>query len=233
MDLYIDIETIPSLNPAVRALAIRNVRAPVNYKDEQKIADYLAEASDKAIDKTALRPEGEIVCICFAVDDEPVVSLTRKDDNVSSERDLLSAWLEYMRDLSKPGKPVKPRIIGHNVIGFDIPRLYQRCIVNNLMEPYWLPPPWNLSRWSPHSTVLDTMYTFSPDPLLSLEMMATMMGIPMDYPQIRMTFKDVEELRPVTGADIFDLWKQGEDDVIARYCTEDVNIVRQIAERIK
>ena len=49
MNIYLDIETIPGQQPAVRealaadaAIEKAAVRAPSNYKDETKIAEYIA-----------------------------------------------------------------------------------------------------------------------------------------------------------------------------------------------
>ena len=227
MDLYIDIETIPTQSLSIKDLLSRKISAPSNYKDEAKIADYIALESEKVLSRTALQPEGEIVCIGMAFDDEPIITLTRHDSDSDSEKRLLQQWLEIVKDsTSIIGRPAYPRIIGHNGIGFDIPRLFQRCIVHELLPPAFWPPPWDLSRWKCHSgRVLDTMYAFSQSPLVSLDMMAEILGIETNYP--------LHDGKIVTATDVYALWKAGKDSVIATYCSEDVRVLREIAERLK
>lgn len=226
---YIDIETIPTQHEELRRQVKGKVKAPSNYKDKDKIADYILAHTREALDKTALHPMGEIVCIGCAVDDHPTITFVRQDSDYLSEMKLLQDWLDWLTDLNEPGRPYTATIVGHNVIGFDIPRIWQRCKVYDLMIPSWWPMPWQVSRWRPYNVVLDTMYAFSPDPLISLETLALMLGIRSTYPV--MDFEG--ETRPVTGADIYQLWLDGQDNTIAEYCKEDVEVTRMIAKRLK
>ena len=226
--LFIDIETIPTQNIDVGRLIKSKVKAPSNYKDPQKIDDYVLKASQEALERTGLRPEGEIVCLSYAVNDDQPASFMRYDDNDLSEVSILEDFALMLKDLNEPGRPFTCQLVGHNAIGFDVPRIWQRCKVYDIMLPSFWPAPWEVSRWRPMGEVLDTMYAFSQDPLVSLEVLAAMLGIETDYPKIG----EDDEQRPVTGADVYDLWIEGKDDIIRRYCEEDVAVVRHIAHRL-
>ena len=236
MDLYFDIETIPTQQEQLKELLLRSIKAPSNYKDPEKISAYIESQKQSTLERSALRPEGEIVCIGMAFDDEKPIALMRHDSFAGSEKQLLEEWIESVREHTRalysaflsdfPGEHIGPRIIGHNIIGFDIPKIYQRCVVNDLhLPPFW-PRPAELSRWKCRTErVLDTMYNFSQDTLLSLETLAIMLNIPVNQP--------LQEEAAVTGADVYELWKNGGDDLIREHCIEDVRLVREIAARMK
>ena len=225
MDITIDIECIPTQEPKVAELVKAKLKAPGNYKDPEKIAKYIEDHIDETLSKTALQPMGELVCIGCALDEEDPKAFTRQVTGSMGEKLLLQDWIAWLRSLDQVGKPAVPRFLGHNIIGFDIPRLWQRATVHGLVLPSYFPAPWEVSRWRPAGAVLDTMYAFSPEHLLSLEMLATMFGIEQRYPL------NPENGKPITGIDVFSLWMTGEDRLIRDYCLEDVRVTREIAMR--
>ena len=230
MDIYVDIETIGTLDPRVIEIVKKKVKAPSNYKDPDKISDYVLEHTQKAVDSTGLTPAGEIVCVGLAVDDDPPFAFVRQDSDSQSEYQLLFEVIEYLRELDKPGQPATPRFIGFNCIGFDLPRIWQRCAVRGLVLPSYFPAPWELSKWRPYGVVIDVMAAFDPNSYQSLEMMAALFGIEIIQPAH--DFGDGKGERRVSGADVMELWLRGADDVIRDHCVEDVRITREIAKRM-
>lgn len=227
MDLCFDLETCPTHNPAITEIVGRSVKAPSNYKDPDKIADYILEHTQAALNKTSVRPEGEIVCISAAVDDDPIISFLRSDSDPMAERQLIGDFLRWLKELDEPGRPFTARLVGFNAIGFDVPRLWQRAMVHDLMVPSFWPRPWEISRYRPTTRVLDVMLAFSQDPYMSMELMAAMFGLEYQGPMMP------DEDRPVTGADVYDLWLQGKDELIQQHCIEDVRQTRELAKRIR
>ena len=72
IDIFLDIETIPSQSPEYRAMVRENIKAPVQYKKPDSIAAWLAEnaetATDEVIAKTSFDPAaGHVVCIGWAI----------------------------------------------------------------------------------------------------------------------------------------------------------------------
>ena len=227
MNITIDIETIPTQRREILDLVKGDIKAPANYKDPEKITHYIEERIAEVAARTALAPYGELICIGTALDDEKPFVFYREDSDSMAEKRLLMDWIAWLRSLDEPGRPAVPRFIGHNVIGFDIPRLWQRAIVHGLVLPSYFPAPWEVSKWKPHGPVLDTMYAFSPEQPLSLEMLATIFGIERSYPVLTGS----EGEKPVTGADVCDLWLSAADGIIKDYCMEDVRVTREIAKR--
>ena len=144
-----------------------------------------------------------------------------------AERQLIGDFLRWLKELDEPGRPFTARLVGFNAIGFDVPRLWQRAMVHELMVPSFWPRPWEISRYRPTTRVLDVMLAFSQDPYMSMELMAAMFGLEYQGPMMP------DEGRPVTGADVYDLWLQGKDELIQQHCIEDVRQTRELAKRIR
>jgi hypothetical protein len=102
------------------------VSAPSNYKDPQKIADYIAGKRAERADRLALDLD---CCRIIAVgtaewdSEEPRVDLCQTEDQ---ERTVL-AWL---------GKQLVGRqLLTYNGLKFDLPILLRRCLYLNLPVP--------------------------------------------------------------------------------------------------
>lgn len=198
---YFDIETIPDQSENALEIALQGIKAPANYKDKEKIEEYKKEKAQDALDKTALDGFKGHVC-CIGVNDE-VYSVR----DIKDERDALK-WLFAMLD--------GHTLVGHNIIGFDIPFLTKRAFVLDVRLPvdfYWPrnPKPWD-------SNVFDTMMRF---------------GNGKDYVSLDSLCRlaSVEGKKDIDGSMVSGLWKSGLHDAIAEYCKDDVKRVRAVHER--
>lgn len=223
MNIFLDIETLPcqrsgfadELLADLRASADEQkaaVRAPSNYKDEAKIAEFIASARQKIDDEIEAEAEkqyrataldgtfGEVFCVAWAIEDEPV----QVGDLPCALTALSAAW--DPRDA--------PCIIGHNVM-FDIRFIWQQAILKGLPVPRWWPvkaKPWE-------DAIYDTMTQWvGVGNRIKLEKLCRAFGI--------------EGKGDLDGSKVYDYWLDGRHDEIRAYCMADVERVRQLHRRM-
>ena len=208
MNVYFDCETtITDQDWAIEKL-IESIGPPGNYKRPEAIEKWwITEGEAKkaeAIARTAVDTSlARIVCLGFAIEDEPVRTL------VGEEAQILSAFFEALEQ----GR--YPRPIGHNILGFDIPLVYHRAIINRITphEAFHMHyKPWG-------DGVYDTAKEWAGSrDYISLDKLCRLLGIPGKG--------------DITGADVPRLYAEGRIDEIADYCAEDVERVRAIHQRL-
>lgn len=225
MNIYIDIETIPQQpEESVKAEIAKTIQAPAQMSKPETIEEWHGGAGKYAGVKDALIEEtyrktsldgtkGEIISIAFANDEcVPIVTFRGLEAGIDSERNLLKVTFEKMHSLLG-GR--NPWFIGHNIGGFDLKYLFQRCVINKFN------PMIDLKQYGKHaSQFYDTSTAWagygnriSQDNLckaLSLE------GKPAD----------------ITGANVWDHYKAGNIIRIAEYNANDIETVRKIHKRL-
>lgn len=219
--IVFDIETIPCQDETLQADIVRNIKAPANYTDPEKIAAYKATKASEAIAKTSFDGwRGETACIAWeVVKDDPLDdgdSICRRgafrvgpDD---SEARILKAFFRVV------GSTRSPTLCGHNIAGFDMPFLTRRAIVLGVPLPnarFW---PRDVKPWS--KEVFDTMTVLGGKDFYSMDTVSKALGMEgkADGP---------------TGADVAGMWERGEYQEIFDYCLHDVTITRQVVERFQ
>lgn len=208
MNIYIDIETIPSQRDDVKGVIAEGISPPGNISKQETIDKWWDEKAPAAIDnklrETALVGTfGEIICISWAIDDSQIWSCSRKQEE--SEGWLLKSFFE---DLSASiGERQRPLTwIGHNVSGFDLRFIWQRCVVNKirpLVEIPYKSKPWD-------TDVFDTMVEW-----------AGVYGKDKGMSKVCMAL-GFEGKGDMDGSKVYDTWLAGEYDKIREYCEDDV-----------
>lgn len=241
MNITIDIETIPAQRPDIMAdireakqveldAAIAAVKVPGNYKKQETIDEWIANEKPKQIQalrdsfdasveeayrKTGLDGSfGNVCVIGFAFDDGPVQLISSLN-----ESSVLSAFNEAL-DPIPSSEIFKTRVIGHNVVAFDLRFLAQRYIVNGI-KPHPViaraaqAKPWDIDK------VFDTssQWTGSASTRISLDKLCKALSIP--------TPKD-----GITGATVWDAIKEGRIEEVAAYCAKDVKATREAYKRM-
>jgi len=225
MHIYIDIETIPSQRPEVRERfldaaieAARSDPPPANYKHVEAIEKWRDErivgaedAGDEDWRRTALDGGyGEIVCVCWAVEDGDIKTLHRTRRH-TMEAELLVQLFDALREDTRGQVP---SYVGHN-IGFDLRFLHHRAVVLGIRPGIHLPyndPPWR-------STYIDTMQEWcGARDRVKLTTLCDMLGIQVDD--------------EIDGSQVWDAWRDGREDQIVEHCRADVDRVRQIHHRL-
>ena len=237
MNIYFDIETIPLQDPALIAEfraeheaklpeLLASVKAPGNYKDEAKIAEFCANERAKIKDghgaafddwllKTGLDGGlGQVCVIGWAVEDEPAEYLRVNDLSQQEERDLISAWFDTLRPLYRATD--MPHFVGHNVIGFDLPFIWKRCMVLGIKPPSFLPR--NPKPWA--DTVSDTMLLWDSQQRAggSMDRICKLMGIPGKG--------------DMDGSKVWPMVQAGDIAKVAAYCCGDVERTRAMHLRM-
>jgi len=237
-NLYADIETVPTQRAELRAALLSDVQAkvdaelaavtaPSNYTDDEKIAAYIetkkAEIraaghakADEVLRATALDGAfGEVYCIGLAYEEGPVTVLTRQDLTREAERALLDGAFSVMQQYRGMSARA-PRLVGHNIIGFDLRFLFQRAIVHGLALPDWWPldpKPWD------RVMVDDTMTLWAgPRDRVSQSKLCRALGIADDD--------------TIDGSQVWDCIKRGQPELVVEHCRKDVAKLRAIHQRI-
>jgi len=212
MNLYLDIETIPSQRGDIKQEIAKTISHPKNISKAETIEKWNEEKKPAAIDaklrETALGGTfGEIICICWAIDDGVIRTAYRHE----SEAELLSDFYSVLNaELPDVVTPIK--WVGHNITGFDLRFIWQRSVINQVM------PMINLHQdakpWS--QNVYDTMYEW-----------AGLQGKDKSLDKIcrAMGFDGKGDL---DGSKVYDAWLAGEHDKIKEYCADDVEKVRKL-----
>jgi hypothetical protein len=223
INIFIDIETLPTSNQAIKDRLTANVTAPGNYKKPESIAEWMATEGEKAkqdaINKTALDGTwGELLMIGLAVNDGPVQLLTRS----GNEGQLLFSFGGLLDDLCKKetaigGWQSSATWIGHNLIDFDLRFLWQRSKVWTSRLPFKLPvgkPNYNSGPF-----VFDTMKEWSG------------YGGRIKQTDLELAF-GIARSDEITGANVAQMYADGKIDVIENHCRQDVENLRAIYRRM-
>lgn len=219
--VYIDIETVPTQDEAVREEIAATVRPPATMSKAETIAKWEIEqkptAAAEAVAKTALDGGyGHVVCIGWAIGDGEVSAsvLDPKYGGVDHER----SYLEAIFTKITAARPFSGRtvIVGHNVAEFDLRFLWQRACVLGVPVPPWFPrdpKPWA-------ENVHDTMAMWAGrNGRISLDRLAKIFGVGGKFDGM-------------TGADVARVWAGGDLARIADYCRQDVEITRAIHRKM-
>lgn len=203
--IFLDIETAPGPEPS-----LDQFEADKRLKDPAKIAANLEEKKEKEWRNSLLNPfEGEIFCICVAVDDDEVFHFAQTMERLDSEQTMMIAFDTWLANFSFP------RLVGHNIIEFDAHWLFikglkyqQKNVVAAFMDD---------------SGLKDTMRAMdgpSWKKMTSLDKMSkTLLG--------HSAKNDVD------GSMVFDLLMDGQQQKVIDYCKQDVDILRRCYRKLE
>lgn len=226
MNIYFDIETIPAQDESAIEMIWTDidqqkqaVKAPSNYKDQEKIDAYiLAEQKrlDDEFDATYRKTSfdgglGEICCIGFAIDDREPIVLYGK-----FEHELIAMFYAIIANEYNANSDQRPVFIGHNVINFDLRFLFQRSVMCNVKPPIFIP--FNAKPWD--SNVYDTMTAWAG------------FGNRVSLDKLCKIFELEDSGNELDGAKVWDYYKDGRIAEIAEYCKQDVVQTRQAYKRM-
>ena len=205
--LYIDIETIPSQQKWVADEVEKTVKPPATIKkDESKQKwyeeNYAAAFGDKMGKCSFDGAMSHIITIGYAVNDGEAVVFHA--DHEAKEREILEGFIVATNNVKYP------TIIGHNVTGFDMRMIRQRCLVLGI--PLSKNMPWDAKPWDKNP--YDTMMQWDGKNFISQDRLAKAFGI--------------KGKGDVDGSMVYPMWKAGKHKEIAQYCKDDVETVRKI-----
>lgn len=214
--LFLDIETLPAADENFEALRILHAKKKAKKKKEKDCEDG-GDFEQYLLNTSFDGSFGRILCIAYAIDDDPVEVLSGDGD----EAGMLKKFWEIVNSISKPSyNPQWPdhgvRFIGHNVMDFDLRFIYQRSIINKIKPAYELP----FARYRNHP-IYDTMKEWNKwsNTNIGLEHIALALGVP--------TPKD-----GIDGSQVYEFYKKGKVDDICAYCKRDVEATRAVYKRM-
>jgi predicted PolB exonuclease-like 3'-5' exonuclease len=127
---------------------------------------------------------------------------------------MLQAFLNFMSVFD----PDTDEIVGHNIVSFDLPFIFQRCLINNLKAKPFV----NLGEYNVRG-VFDTMrhwWLGDRRSRVSLDDIAWAMGF------------ESSKTAVVEGSKVFDLYHAGRLAEIREYNLNDVRLTRKVYERM-
>jgi Predicted 3'-5' exonuclease related to the exonuclease domain of PolB len=226
----IDIETlsIPDFRERVGAQLERSMRLG-NMRVEQLqryLEDIVAEEERCYALGSLTATSGRVLCIAVHVGPIPGLEFVGIEQHSSevvfgideagveqAEKKTLSEFLTLMNNFD----PEADEIVGHNIIGFDLPFIFQRCVVNDLKVRTFV----NLSDFNVRG-VFDTMHRWwlGARRTVSLDDLAWALGI------------ESSKTAEVEGSKVFDLYQAGKLNLIREYNLNDVRVTRRVYERM-
>jgi uncharacterized protein YprB with RNaseH-like and TPR domain len=206
--LIVDLETV-SIADAEQYLT-DPITAPSNWKDPEKIAAYIADATKSQLNKCALDPDlARIVALGYIFQDSntPVVHVIK--DEATEQWALTEFWRHVITAGNSPRQ-----LVTFNGLRFDLPVLMRRSLY--LGVPY---PKLNLDRYRTiHLDLYDILTYHGVLPAHSLRFYCARFGILID---------DL-----TTGKDIAQLVAEGNLDAVVAHCQADVMATQALARRV-
>ena len=136
-----------------------------------------------------------------------------EDGEDQGEKKALRSFLDYMQTFD----PDTDELVGHNLIGFDLPFIFQRCLVHCISAK----PLVDLSEYRVRG-VFDTMHAWwlGAKRFVSLDDIAWALGI------------ESSKTATAEGSKVFELYQAGKLDEIREYNLNDVRVTRKVYERM-
>ncbi len=226
----IDIETIPL--PAYRERAARRLEralrlGKMSEEQQQRYFEDQSAEEERAYGLGSLAAtSGRVLSIAVHVgriagsnsedselkESENVLGID-SDGQEQNEEQALTEFLALMRSFD----PDIDEIVGHNIIGFDLPFIFQRCVVNNIaIRPFV-----NLAEFNVRG-VYDTMHRWwlGSKNRVSLDDIAWALGI------------QSSKTDEISGSRVFELYQAGRLAEIREYNLNDVRVTRKVYERL-
>lgn len=212
--IFFDIETVPTEDKKLIESFKSLIKPPANYSKPETIAKWLEENSETALREMVAKTSfdsihGRIACIAWSIDGEEVQSSKKGQDEKEVIISFYDAIKNNLYDKHLTGKEYEiPAIfIGHNIVGFDIPFLKHRSMINQILPPKQVLTAFNAKAWSEH--IQDTMLMWSTDreKRISMDKLCKAFGL--------------EGKGDFDGSMVAETWKNDPQKVID-YCKDDV-----------
>jgi hypothetical protein len=226
-----DIETLalPDFRERIGAQLERTMRlGNMRLEQQQRYLEDIAAEEERCYQLGSLSAaSGRVLCIAVHVGPIPGLEFEGvqlgeseyvfgidEDGKEQNERQALTDFLGFMKGFD----PDSDEIVGHNVIGFDLPFIFQRCLVHCISAKPFI----NLGEYNVRG-VFDTMrhwWLGDRRSRVSLDDIAWAFGI------------ESSKTAEVEGSKVFDLYQAGKLAAIREYNLNDVRVTRKVYERM-
>ncbi|HEX7233455.1 MAG TPA: ribonuclease H-like domain-containing protein [Candidatus Binatia bacterium] len=189
--IFLDIETVPT----DRALLEHGLLEPQLQLNEGDLLKKLSLSATTA----------KILCLCYAIEPAayPVIEVLEGD-----EQDIIRGFWRLAEDCNL--------FVGHNILDFDLPFIYQRSIIHQIKPSRDIP----FARFR-NAPVYDTMQEWSRwgREHVSLDALSKALGIPSPKESL-------------DGAKVYPYYRAGKLAEIIEYCKRDVDCARKVYRRL-
>lgn len=225
-----DIETLalPDFRERIGPHLERTMRlGNMRLEQQQRYLEDIAAEEERCYQLGALSAAtGRILCIAVHVgpipgldidgaqlgQSETVFGIDQKGIEQDEKR-TLSDFLNFMQGFD----PQTDEIVGHNIVGFDLPFIFQRCLAHCLSAPPFV----DLGEYKVRG-VFDTMHHWwlGAKRFVSLDDVAWALGL------------ESSKTAEVEGSKVFELYGSGRLAEIREYNLNDVRLTRKVYERM-
>lgn len=226
----IDIETLalPDFRARVGLQLERTMRlGKMRLEQQQRYLEDIAAEEERCYQLGALSAtSGRVVCLAVHVGPVPGMEIEglepAQNEHVfgidaegfeEDEKRALTGFLGLLKDFD----PDIDEIVGHNILSFDLPFIFQRCLVNNIrVRPFV-----DLSEFHVRG-VFDTMHHWwlGSKRLVSLDDITWALGI------------ESSKTAEAEGSKVFEMYQADKLAAIREYNLNDVRVTRKVYERM-
>jgi hypothetical protein len=225
-----DIETLalPDFRARVGLQLERTMRlGNMRVEQQQRYLEDIAAEEERCYQLGALSAtSGRIVCLAVHVGPVPGMEIEGLDRAQSEhvfgidadghevdEKRALTGFLNLLKDFD----PDTDEIVGHNLLGFDLPFIFQRCLVNSISVRPFI----DLSEFHVRG-VFDTMHHWwlGSKRFVSLDDIAWALGI------------ESSKTAEAEGSKVFEMYQADKLAEIREYNLNDVRVTRKVYERM-
>lgn len=232
MNIFLDVETVPSQHPEALAEVRATLKPPGTLKKAESVAAWWANEADAAAEEAHRKQsldggtKGEIISIAAVTEDGDQWVRCRAPGE--SEAELLreffavvEGWTQAEADKMTLGHPDAWPIDAHYPVAhnaaFDMGYLWRRAIINRVPLPRWLPGPDGRAGKDYGCTMLAWAGWGN---RVSLDSLCRALGITSP--------KD----EGIDGSKVYDAWQAGEVERIAAYNLKDAQTVAEVWQRL-
>lgn len=219
--LTVDLETTPSVDPAVHAKIAEEITHPANMSKADTIAAWEAEKKPAlvhdAIGKTALDGTFGHICVAGVAlnDEDPVTFWKPGTEPHLHEVAVLKDFFYFVKQAYDPSSEIRPLFVGHNIVNFDLLFLRQRAIILGVQPPACIP--FGEPAWS--ERIHDNMIAFAGlRNWISQDKLSKALGQPGK--------------QGMDGSMVWPAVSEGRIEEVAEYCADDVRQARANYKRI-
>ncbi len=219
MLITLDIETLPTEDAEVIASITESITPPGNISKAETIATWNLDKKPEAVKQATLKTSfdgtyGRILCIGWALDNASPSHL------IGEEATVLGGFMDALLPVMPQSRLEQSAIFcGHNLSGFDLRFLWQRCVINKIVMPATLLTACRAKTWD--KAIADTMLMWNPERerRISLDRLCKALGVPTSKGDM-------------DGSKVYETYLAGDLDKIAAYCEEDVIATRECYRRM-
>jgi len=225
-----DIETLalPDFRERVGLQLERTMRlGNMRLEQQQRYLEDIAAEEERCYQMGALSAtSGRVICLAVHVGPVPGTEIegveVKQSEHVfgidadgfeEDEKRALTGFLNLLKNFD----PDTDEIVGHNILGFDLPFIFQRCLVNNIRVRPFI----DLSDFHARG-VFDTMHGWwlGSKRNVSLDDIAWALGI------------ESSKTAEAEGSKVFEMYQADKLAAIREYNLNDVRVTRKVYERM-